>query len=74
MRIDQNKINELCAMSDEALWAEIVKMAAEHGFTLPVRAPSHADMEKIRGAASGGTRLNLSSALKIINDYRKSAK
>lgn len=74
MRIDQNKINELCAMPDDALWAEIVKMGAEHGFTLPSKTPSHADMEKIRGAASGGSRLNLGSALRIINDYRKSAK
>ena len=73
MRIDKDKIGALCALPDEALWAEIVKIGAEHGFTLPQKTPSHGDMEKIRGAASG-KGINLASALRIIDSYRKSAK
>jgi len=74
MKIDKEKIKTLCALSDDALWAEIVKIGAEHGFTLPPRTPSHEDMEKIRVAANGGSRINLASALRIIDNYRKGAK
>ncbi len=73
MKIDKEKINALCALPDDALWAEIVKIGAEHGFTLPQNTPSHGDMEKIRGAASG-RGINLASALRIIDSYRRGAK
>lgn len=74
MKIDKAKIAALCALPDEALWAEIVRIGAEHGFTLPKNAPDHESMEKIRSAANGGARLDLAAALKMINAYRRSAK
>ena len=74
MRIDTEKIKAMCALPDDALWAEIVRIGAEHGFKLPSSTPPHNDMEKLRAAVSGGARAGLGSALKIIDSYRRSAK
>lgn len=74
MRIDKEKIKALCALPDEELWAQIVSIGREHGFTLPKAVPSQSEMKSLRDAVNGGTRLNLGGALKIIDDYRKSVK
>ena len=74
MKIDKEKIATLCALPDDALWAEIVKIGAEYGFALPKATPDHESMEKLRSAANGGTKLDLTAALRLINAYRRSAK
>lgn len=74
MRIDKEKIKALCALPDDQLWAQIVSIGAEHGFSLPAATPSRSDMQKLRDSVNGGTRLNVGAALKIIDDYRKSVK
>ena len=74
MRIDKEKVKTLCALPDEELWAQIVSIGREHGFTLPKSVPSHTDMQKLRDAVNGGTKINLAAALKIIDNHRKSAK
>ena len=71
MKIDREKIRAMCALPDDELWAQIVKIGAEHGFELPKTPPKHEDMEKLRTAVNSGTRLNLAAALKIIDNYRK---
>ena len=71
MKIDREKISAMCALPDDELWAQIVKIGAEHGFELPKATPKHEDMEKLRAAANSGARLNLAAALKIIDNYRK---
>jgi hypothetical protein len=71
MKIEREKIKAMCALPDEELWAQIVTIAAEHGFELPKTPPKHEDMEKLRAAVNSGTRLNLTAALKIIDSYRK---
>ena len=70
MKIDPKKLEQLLAMSDDALWREIVTVGKQHGFTLPEKAPPHSELEKLRSAVSGG-KLNLPSALRIIDNYRK---
>ena len=74
MRIDKEKIKSMCALPDDELWAQIVQVGRDHGFTLPSAVPSHSDMERLRDAVNGGSRVNLGAALKIIDSYRKSAK
>ena len=71
MKIDKERIKALCALPDDELWAQIVSMGAEHGFSLPSTAPSHADMQRLREAVNGGTKINLGAALRIIDSYRK---
>ena len=74
MRIDKEKVKALCALPDEELWAQIVSIGRENGFTLPKSVPSHTDMQKLRDAVNGGTKINIAAALKIIDNHRKSAK
>lgn len=74
MKIDKERIKAMCALPDGELWAQIVSMGAEHGFSLPSTTPSHADMQKLREAVNGGSKMNLGAALKIIDSYRKSVK
>ena len=71
MKIDREKISAMCALPDDELWAKIVTIGADHGFELPKTPPKHEDMEKLRAAVNGGTKLNLTAALKIIDNYRK---
>lgn len=74
MKIDKDKLEALCSLSDSEMWSEIVQIGKAHGFTLPSAAPSSEDMRRLRETVSAGSRLNLSAALKIINDYRRKAK
>ena len=70
MKIDRAKLAELCALSDEELWQTVRGIAAQHGLSLPESTPSGDDMARMRAAVSG-TKLNLSEAAKIINEYRR---
>ncbi len=70
MKINREQIEALAALPDDKLWAEIVKIAASHGFTLPPSTPPHSELEKLRTAVLGN-KINVGDALKILNNYRK---
>lgn len=70
MKIDREKLAELCALGDDELWKTVRQMAAQHGFRLPEATPSKDEMNKMRDAVSG-TKINLGEAVKIINKYRR---
>ena len=70
MRIDSERLNALLKLSDDELWAEIVRVAATKGFKLPERTPAHCELERLRSTVKDG-RLNVGSALRIIDEYRK---
>lgn len=69
MKINSEKLRELSALSDDALWGEICKMARNFGQTLPSATPSHTDMERIR-AALCGTQINMSDAMQLLRAKR----
>ena len=71
MKIDKEKLDRLVGMSDSELWGEIRKIAKGHGFTLPEKTPDSAEMSKIRGAISGGAKLKLGEAVRILNEYKR---
>ena len=70
MKIDREKLAELCALDDDELWQTVRRLAAQHGFALPERTPSREEMAKMRAAVSG-TKINLGEAVKLINEYRR---
>jgi hypothetical protein len=70
MKFDKDKLNELVALPDDALWARIVEIARTHGLTLPPRTPEHAELEKLRSIARDGSKLNLGLAMKMLNKYK----
>ena len=70
MKFNKEQLDTLIALPDDALWAEIVRMAKNYGFALPEKTPSHADLEKLRSTVNGAN-INVSEALKLLNGYRK---
>lgn len=70
MRFDREKLEALAALPDEKLWAEVVRIADMYGYSLPKETPSHTDLEKMRGAVRSD-KINVSEALKLINQYKK---
>ena len=70
MRIDKEKLAALAALPDDKLWAEVVRIADSFGYTLPKETPSHADLEKLRGAATS-EKINISEAMRLANQYKK---
>ena len=73
MRIDKEKMDKLAALPDGELWQEIRKIAQQSGFTLPEKAPSHEELDKVRGAVAGGAKINLAEAIRVVNNDRRSA-
>lgn len=74
MKIDKEKLAALAALPDDQLWATILEIGKSYGFNLPKQAPPHSELEKIRGAVTGGAKPNLSEAIKLVNNYRKGQK
>ena len=74
MRIDKEKLDALAALPDDKLWEQIRDLASANGFKLPEKSPSHAELDKIRTAVAGGAKINLAEAIRVVNNYRRSAK
>ena len=70
MKIDKEKLRALSELSDDALWATIMRIAEGNGISIPKSQPSKDDMAKIREAMSDPTRLNLSGALRVIKKHK----
>ena len=74
MKIDKEKLVAFAALPDDKLWAEIVNIAASHGIKLSSTMPPSEEMKRLRGAILGGAKLNISEAVKIVNQYSKRGK
>ena len=74
MKINKEKLEALCSLTDEELWREVRSIAGSHGFRLPENAPKHEELEKMRNAIRGGAKMNLSEAMRIINNQRREKK
>ena len=73
MRIDREKLEALAAMPDDQLWAEVVRIAASFGYALPKQTPPHQELEKMRSAARS-EKINVSDALRILNEYKRGSR
>lgn len=71
MKLNKEKLDALCALDDASLWREIRRIASSHGLTLPENTPPASEMKRLREAVNGGARMNLSEAMKIINNQRR---
>ena len=72
MKINKERLNALTDMSDEMLWKTVREIATSHGYSLPERAPSHSEMEKLRAAMRVGDKINMADAVKLLKNYKKS--
>ena len=71
MKINKEQLKMMADKNDSELWGEIHKIATSHGYKIPSDAPSHTDMERIRGALRGTEKINLADAARIMNSYKK---
>ena len=70
MRFDKDKLNEMVALPDDELWCQVQNIARGYGLNLPSTQPSHAELEKLRGIATGG-KISMSEAMMLINKYKR---
>ena len=70
MRVDKEKLKGLLSLPDEALWAEIVKIGASYGFTLPESAPPKEQLNKLRSTVKED-KINALEAMRILGSIRK---
>ena len=74
MKIDKEKLAAFAALPDDRLWTEIVNLASSHGIKLSSAMPPPEEMKRLRGAILGGAKLNMSEAVRIVNQYSKRGK
>ncbi len=71
MKLDREKLTQLASLPDDELWRTVVEIGKTHGFLLPERTPPHDELEKLRGIVADGAKMNMASAIKLLNRYRK---
>lgn len=69
MRFDRSKLEEMAALPDDKLWAQIVRIAGTYGFKLPEKTPSHEEMQKLREMALG-SKISMTDAMRLLNQYK----
>ena len=70
MKFDKDKLASLTNMPDDQLWQTIVQISKANGITLPTKTPPHEELEKLRSLTRDSSRLNMTSAMKILSKYR----
>jgi hypothetical protein len=70
MKLNKSITDRLKNLTDDELWAEIRKMAAGYGLSLPDRTPSAGDLAKVRDALNIG-EVNMTDAMRIVNEYKR---
>ena len=74
MKIDKEKLKELTSLSDDELWQQIRTVAESHGVKMPSAQPKKEEIEKVRDVLSEADKLNLLSAMKIVNSLKRGDK
>jgi|GEM_PF-2217760 len=73
MKLDYDRMKVYAKLPDSILWAQIVSLAAKHGFTLPKKTPPKEDMAKLRRIMTGEEQINLTQAIGMLRDYKSRA-
>lgn len=71
MKIDKSKLEAMSELSDEELWKQIKNAANSRGINMPDKVPNSEELNKVRKALKDADKLNLSSAMKMINNLKK---
>ena len=74
MKIDKTKLNAMLSLSDEQLWEEIRAVAKSKGISMLEKTPTCAELNKVRSALADADKLNLPTAIRLINDLKKGEK
>ena len=74
MKIDKTKLDAMLSLSDAELWGEIRKVARAKGINMPEKTPSESEIRPVRAALSEAEKLNLASAMRLVNDLKRGDK
>ena len=74
MKIDKTKLNAMLSLSDEQLWEEIRTIAKSKGINMPEKSPTGSELNKVRSALADADKLNLPTAIRLMNDLKKGEK
>jgi hypothetical protein len=71
MKLDRQKLEQLAALDDVALWREVRRMVGEKGIRLGETVPNHEDMVRLREAFLGGSPLSMVDGARLISEYKR---
>lgn len=71
MKLDRQKLEQLAALDDVALWREVRRMVGEKGIRLGEAVPNHEDMVRLREAFLGGSPLSMVDGARLISEYKR---
>lgn len=74
MKIKREMLEELAALDDARLYAKIRGIAEGFGIKLSANVPPKEEMAKLRSLLLGGDKLNLTEAMRVVNNYRRGNK
>lgn len=71
MTFDKNALNALLAQDDRTLWKSIRMIASANGLRLSDVTPSEQEMARLRAALGGKNEVDVSGAIKTVNEFKK---
>ena len=71
MKLDRQKLEQLAALPEDALWQEVRRMVGEKGIRLGATAPNHEDMVRLREVFLTSSPLSMVDGARLINEYKK---
>jgi len=74
MKIDKTKLDAMLKLSDDELWAEIRSVASSKGIKMPEKTPSDTELKKVRSALADADKLNLPTAMRLVNELKRGEK
>lgn len=74
MKIDKTKLDAMLSLSNDELWTEIREIAKSRGITMPERTPSNSELMKVRSALADADKLNLPTAMRLVNELKRGEK
>lgn len=70
MKLNNNIVNKLRGLDDDALWREIREMASSYGLKLPDKTPTASELSKVRDALNIG-EISTVDAMRLLNEYKR---
>ena len=71
MKVDPQLVKVVASLPDEELWITIRSLAKMKKITLTEKTPPHATLEALRHALQDADKIDLASALKILQSWKE---
>ena len=71
MKVDPQLVKVVASLPDEELWITIRSLAKMKKITLSEKTPSHETLETLRRALADADKIDLASALRILQNFKE---